>query len=137
MDSSVSKVRILRQQALTSDEFELKGLQDYSNLFTEKILLKFSALKNTVNHCINEEELAALKYVWANPDKLKYKRISEMGEGKNLKSEKDIKNIRNKQERGVVDYIVYEIEIPGLGEWVVKTERTKRGYEQFYHIRKK
>lgn len=132
-----SKVRILRQQALTSDEFELKGLQDYSNLFTEKILLKFSALKNTVNHCINEEELAALKYVWANPDKLKYKRISEMGEGKNLKSEKDIKNIRKKQERGVVDYIVYEIEIPGLGEWVVKTERTKRGYEQFYHIRKK
>lgn len=132
-----SKVRILRQQALTSDEFELKGLQDYSNLFTEKILLKFSALKNTVNHCINEEELAALKYVWANPDKLKYKRISEMGEGKNLKSEKDIKNIRKKQERGVVDYIVYGIEIPGLGEWVVKTERTKRGYEQFYHIRKK
>ena len=132
-----SKVRTLRQQALTSDEFELNGLQDYSNLFTEKILLKFSALKNTVNHCINEEELAALKYVWANPDKLKYKRISEMGEGKNLKSEKDIKNIRKKQERGVVDYIVYEIEIPGLGEWVVKTERTKRGYEQFYHIRKK
>ena len=131
-----STVLPLRKEALASGKFEFGEIKDMPNLLSSKLLPSKSSLKRTLNHCINEEEISALEYIWANPQKLKYKRISPMGEGKDVNNIKDLRNMEKKQSRGVVDYVEYEISISGK-LWLVKTERTKRGFEQLYHIRKK
>ena len=46
---------------------------------------------------------------------------------------KDIANIRKKEERGVVGYNIYRLEYKGK-TFVLKMEKTKYNYEQFYSI---
>lgn len=132
-----SKVWPLRKEALNSDRFRTEYTKrNASNLFTGQIRLSKKSLRRSLNHCANEEEISALQYVWANYKNLVHKRISPLGENKDLNKPKNIKNIEKKKKRSVVDYMEYEISINGR-IWVVKTERTKWGFEQLYHICKK
>ena len=50
---------------------------------------------------------------------------------KDLTKPSDLKNLANKQKRGVVGYNVYEFTYKGKS-WKLKLEEHKNGFEQFY-----
>ncbi len=126
----------LRRQTLNSNYFTMSDQPlAYENLRTGKLLLKRKPLRRIINHCINADEIDAVKFIWNNPGSLREIRISPLGEGKDLTLESVQTNLRNKRARGVVEYIIYEFEYNGL-VWTLKTEHHRYGFEQFYHLRK-
>lgn len=58
-----------------------------------------------------------------------------MGENKDMSDPKAQKNIAEKQGRGIRDYIEYRATYRGA-RWIIKTERHKKGFEQFYWLKK-
>lgn len=127
----------LRKDALKSDSFATStSLQQHENLITSQIYLGKKPLGRVINHCVSAEEIDALRYAWEHLDKLHNPRLSPLGEGKDISLEKVRKNLENKKKRGVEEYIEYEFEFAGKS-WMIKTERHRNGFEQFYHIRKK
>lgn len=127
----------LRRDALQSGDFIISQAHQYhENLITSSLYLGKKPLERIINHCISVDEIDAVNYIWQHPDKLRNPHISPLGEGKDMTSEKVQKNIEKKRKRGVSDYIKYEFEYAGQS-WIIKTERHRAGFEQFYHIRKK
>ena len=84
---------------------------------------------------VSEEEIDAIKYVWSNPHKMERVRISPLGEGKDLRSQKDIKNLENKKKRGIVRYNVYKFEYKNK-TYHLKLEEHRAGFEQMYPLTK-
>lgn len=127
----------LRNEALSSNQFRLSEEKiDLPNLSTSKLYLNNKPLERIINHCISQEEIDAVKYMWNHPDKLHSPRVSPLGEGKDMTTEKAKKNIAKKKKRGVTEYIEYELDYNG-STWLIKLERHRAGFEQPYHIRKK
>lgn len=125
-----------RRKALEGGDFILnEDLNLFDNLHTSKLLRKKKPLERILNHAASEEEIDALKFIWNNPNKLKYVRISPLGEGKDLTSPKDIKNIKKKKERGVVAYHLYEFKYNGK-IYHLKLEEHRLGFEQMYSLTK-
>lgn len=107
-----------------------------ANIKTGDLLLSKKPLSRLLAHCRSMEELNAALYIWQNPNKLKYKRESHLGEGKDLTDDKARKNIQAKIERGIVAYQEYTFKYNGT-TWLVKLEEHKGGFEQPYFIREK
>ena len=126
-----------RKSMLNSGELPVSmDTSTQSNLASGCIRQSKKSLNRILQHCSTNEELDAANYIWNHPETLKHKRVSPMGEGKDMNDPKKIKNVEQKEKRGVVQYQEYEFEYNG-NTWVAKLEETKWGYEQFYHIRKK
>lgn len=126
-----------RKSMLNSGELPVSmDTSAQSNLASGCIRQSKKSLNRILQHCSTNEELDAANYIWNHPETLKHKRVSPMGEGKDMNDPKKIKNVEQKEKRGVVQYQEYEFEYNG-NTWVAKLEETKWGYEQFYHIRKK
>jgi len=68
-----------------------------------------------------------------HPERLRYLRWAELGEGKDLTNPDDVRNIERKRERGVIGYNRYEFEFDG-DTWILGLEEVKDGYEQPYFI---
>lgn len=127
----------LRQEALQSGTFAFStSLKQVNSLQTSQLYLGKKPLERIINHCISSDEIDAVRYVWQHPESMHTPRISPLGEGKDMTTERAQKNIMNKRKRGVEEYIEYEFEYAGIS-WLVKAERHRNGFEQFYHIRKK
>lgn len=127
-----SQVAMERKRLSTSGEMPTaQGHTSQPNLFTKGLLRSDSVLDRFLSHSVKMDELDAAKYIWNNPDRLRFVRHSPFGEGKDLTNEKDIKNLANKKKRGVVRYNVYEFDYKGK-TWKLKLEEHKKGFEQFY-----
>lgn len=127
----------LRKNAIQSGDFPTSLTHHlHENLITTKLYLGNKPLNRILNHCVSADEIDAVKYIWHHPEMMHNPRVSPLGEGKDMSSERAQKNIANKRERGVKGYIEYEFEYAGK-TWLVKTEEHRAGFEQFYHIRKK
>ena len=127
----------LRKKALQSGNFQIsKEQQHHTNLLTSSLYLGKKPLERIINHCVSADEIDAVKFIWEHPDKLQNPRISPLGEGKDMSTERVQKNIYKKRKRGVVEYVEYEFEYSGE-MWLLKTEHHYAGFEQFYHLRKK
>jgi len=127
----------MRKDALSSDRFRLSQEHIYvPNLISKKIKFAKKPLQRIINHCISEEEINAVEYLWKNPNILINPRISPLGENKDLSLKKNIKNIEGKKKRGIEEYVEYEFTFHNT-TWLVKLEHHKAGFEQPYHIRKK
>lgn len=127
----------LRRDALESGNFALSQThQQHNNLITSQLYLGKKPLERIINHCVSADEIDAVLYVWQHPESLRNPRISRLGEGKDLTTERAQKNIAKKRKRGVEEYIEYEFDYAGQ-TWLIKTEHHRAGFEQFYHIRKK
>lgn len=125
-----------RKKALDSGDFVLnEDLDLFSNLYTSRLLRKKKPLERILNHTVSEEEIDALKFIWNNPNELKYLKISPLGEGKDLTSPKDIKNIKKKRKRGVVAYHLYEFKYNSR-IYHLKLEEHRLGFEQMYSLTK-
>lgn len=125
-----------RRKALNSGSFVLsEDLDSFSNLHTSNLLRKKKSLERLLNHTISEEEIDALKFIWNNPNELKHLRVSPLGEGKDLTSPKDIKNIKKKRNRGVVAYHLYEFKYNNV-VYYLKLEEHRLGFEQMYSLTK-
>lgn len=127
----------LRKDALNSNSFEIsKSILNVKGLLTSQLYNGKKPLERFINHCKDDDEISAAKFIWHNPDKMHKLRISKLGEGKDLTTQHAQNNIDKKKKRGVVEYVEYEFDYKGR-TWLVKTEHHKKGFEQFYHIRKK
>lgn len=125
-----------RKKALVSGDFLISN--DFStvpNLYTSKLLQSKKSLERVLSHTVSEEEIEAIKFIWNNPKKLKRVRISSLGEGKDLQSQKDKKNLANKRKRGVIQYNVYEFRYEDK-VYYLKLEEHRSGFEQMYSLTK-
>jgi len=112
---------------------------DKDNITVEKNMFKKSfkdsryGYKQLVNHAYTEEEFAVTASVPREKGKLKFITTEELGAVKDMQNEADIKNVKNKKNRGVKGYCVYSFEFLGK-VYIIKTENIKDRYEQFYSI---
>ena len=123
-----------RRKAIESMPIEEENII-CNNLSTGKLHQANKPRHRLLYHCFNSEELEAAVYFWNNPQVLGSPRISILGENKDLNNPKAQKNIESKKRRGVCEYIEYQATYKGE-RWLIKTERHKRGFEQFYSIKK-
>lgn len=103
---------------------------------TGKMLDSKKTLKNVYYHEFTAEEVKAIISLYKKPSKVKFIRISPLGEGKDMSNPKNVANISKKISRGVTHYNVYEFKAAD-GIFILKTEVRKKGFEIPYFIRKK
>ena len=87
-----------------------------------------------LKHCHHDYEVDAAIYIWNNPSKLKFIRVSPLGEGKDMSLPHNIANIEKK--RNVLHFIEfrqYEFEYEGR-TFEVKLALCQNDYEQFYSL---
>ena len=113
-----------------------KDDKELTNLSTGKLITNRVSKENFTDHVYSLEEKEACKFIWNNPDKLQYVRQSTFGEGKDMTSEKAIKNLSNKESRGVKWYNSYSFEYNGKTYYVKLEQVEKNGVmkEQFYSL---
>lgn len=98
------------------------------------VLNRTNKVRNRLlTHCRHDYDVDAAVYIWNHPDKLTFEGVSPLGEGKDMDSSKHRDNIKRKQERGVIEYLKYSFTYKGR-TFMVKLERCKNGYEQFYSL---
>lgn len=107
----------------------------YNNLLTSRLHKANKPRKRLLSHCYSIDDLDAAVYFWNNPNVLVEPRISILGENKDMSSPIAQKNIEKKKKRGICEYIEYRAMYKGV-KWLIKTERHKAGFEQFYCIKK-
>ncbi len=135
MIGSSENLYALREEALASDRFIRDTNSSFEQLYTKSLLRSSKPLKRSLSHCFNEEEIEALEYIWNNPNKLTYIRISPLGEGKDMSIQKNIDNIEKKRKRKIVGYHIYSFVYKNK-TYHIKTEEHLRGFEQFYSFTK-
>lgn len=89
-----------------------------------------------LKHCRHDYDVDAAVFIWNNPQKLVFDGTSPIGEGKDLNDPEVQANIQRKKDRGVVEYMKYHFQYGGK-IFLVKLEKCKKGYEQFYSIMEK
>ena len=112
------------------------GIRTVKALKTGKMLDSKKWFKSLYWHEINAGEVEAMISFFTKPSKVKFVRISPLGEGKDMSNPKDIANIEKKRGRGVEHYNVYEFNTSN-GMYLLKTEVRRRGFEIPYFICKK
>lgn len=131
-----AKQKVLQER---KDAFKLLPTQPevhdiMDNLITNELLRSKKVLKRFLNHCQSLDELDAAKYIWLNPENLKFVKNSPMGEGKDLSDPMAQKNIKKKRERGITSYNLYTV-MYDKRKWNVKLEVHEDGFEQMYFLR--
>lgn len=103
---------------------------------TGKMQLKSDAVKRCLKsykHTGSIRSKRCLLEASRHPERLRYLRWAELGEGKDLTNPDDVRNIERKRERGVIGYNRYVFEFDG-DTWILGLEEIKDGYEQPYFI---
>lgn len=113
-----------------------KGDYPVREVVSGRLLRSNSVKERLISHTRNRHELDAALFVWNHPNRLKYVRKSELGENKDLSLPRDARNIASKKKRRVLYYNIYQMKYKGE-KWEVGLEYHKKGFEQFYFIRKK
>lgn len=114
-----------------------KGDYPVREVVSGRLLRSDNVKERFLSHAKTSDKLDAALFVWNHPNRLKYIRKSELGENKNMALDKDIRNIREKKRRKVLQhYNIYQMRYKGT-KWEVGLEYHKKGFEQFYFIRKK
>lgn len=132
----INKLAVIEGRKRAVEYMPLKEeLVYYENISFGKLNQGNKPRKRLLSHCYNSDELDAAVYFWNNPQVLGSPRISILGENKDMNSPKAQKNIESKKKRGICEYIEYRATYKGVN-WLIKTERHKKGFEQFYSIKK-
>lgn len=132
--TATEKADVAKERKRLSSSGEMpttKNLTSHQNLSSTKLYQSNKVLDRFLSHSLTMEELEAAKYIWNNPNELNFVKPSVFGEVKDLTKPSDLKNLANKQKRGVVGYNVYEFTYKGKS-WELKLEEHKNGFEQFY-----
>ena len=103
---------------------------------TGRMLDSKKTFKSLYYHEINAGEVEAIIAFYKKPSKVKFVRISPLGEGKDMTNPRDIANVAKKKSRGVIYYNAYELKTSN-GIYLLKTEVRQKGFEIPYFIRKK
>lgn len=107
--------------------------RNYTNLTTGNIHQTGKARNRLLSHLHHDYDVDAAVYIWEHLEELIFVRISRLGEGKDMTKQKNINNIQNKRERGVVEYAVYRFTHNGR-TFLAKTEKLRFGKEQLYSL---
>lgn len=88
-------------------------------------------------HCHHDYDVNAAIFIWNNPQKLRFVRSCELGEGKDMSIPKNQENIRKKREEyHFVYFNQYEFQY-NKRTFIVKTAVCEEDYEQFYSLYEK
>lgn len=112
------------------------GLKRVKAMRTGKMLDSKKSFKGLYYHEVNAGEVQAMISFYVKPSKVKFVRISPLGEGKDMSNPIDAKNIAKKRARGVTHYNVYEFNTSN-GVYILKTEVRRTGFEIPYFICRK
>lgn len=115
------------------------GLRTVKSMKSGKMLDSKKSFMTLYNHEKTIDELQAVVSFFTKPSKVRFVRVSPLGEGKDLSNPKDVLNIAKKRGRNVSQYNVYEFKTSN-GIYVLKTEvRVKKNkeFEIPYFLRKK
>ena len=104
------------------------------NLVTGRLLRNKTAQEDLLFHSIGMAAIEAAVYAWNHPEKLRFKRFSPLGEGKDINNPKDVKNLKKKKKRGAIGYNQYEFKYKNK-KYLIKLEVRKKCFEVPYHIR--
>jgi hypothetical protein len=107
-----------------------------ANLQTGVFYDSKKGLKALVSHSISANEIEAAMSVPRNIDKLKFVRVSPLGEGKDMTNPLDVANVAAKRERGVEQYNIYKYKYRGK-TYYIKLEESVHGEERLYAFTKK
>ncbi|MGN1264059.1 MAG: hypothetical protein ACI4TW_08470, partial [Prevotella sp.] len=110
--------------------------KESSSLRTGKYYQTKKSYKRGISHAYNMDELNMYDWIPNILDRLRFQRLSELGEGKDMSDKRDIANIQKKADRGVTGYNVYIVN-DGYSDWIVKTEILHNRVETVYHVMKK
>mgnify|MGYP001386538746 CR=1 FL=1 len=111
--------------------------EKHDNLHTGRIYQTRKSFKRAIGHAWNIEEAEMYAKVKENIHNLLFERVSPLGEGKDINTQKDIANIDKKKKRGVTSYNIYKLILKNGEQWTVKTEVYKNRAETVYHIKRK
>ncbi len=103
---------------------------------TGKMLDSKKWFKSLYNHEYTADEVKAMISFFTKPSKVKFIRVSPLGETYDLTQPKFIKKMEKKRGRGVTHYNVYEFTASN-GVYILKTEVRNKGFEIPYFIQKK
>lgn len=117
-------------QEITSNE-----IRSFPNLRFNRISHNRNTLKRLLSHARTITELNAARYIWNNPSELEFIRRNPFGEGKDFNNPVDQRNLQKKWDRGIRSYVTYKFQYRGQN-FLIKTERHRGNFEQFYHIQK-
>ena len=112
------------------------GLKRVKAMRTGKMLDSKKSFVSLYHHEMNVGEVQAIISFYSKPSKVKFVRISPLGEGKDMSTPIDAANIAKKRARGVTHYNVYEFNTSN-GLYILKTEVRRTGFEIPYFIRRK
>lgn len=70
-------------------------LKPLGNLQTSFLKRTSDSRKAIINHAFNAAEMDAAEYAWNNPSCLRFKRVSALGDGKDMEAPRDIANKSN------------------------------------------
>ena len=112
------------------------GDTELKNLYTGVLHRTGKVRGRFLKHAHHDYDVDAAAFVWNNPNKLQKPKFEKLGAVKDLSDEDDIKNIKNKEKRGVNGFVIYELKHKKR-TYIVKCETTKYGFEQFYAIQEK
>ncbi len=105
----------------------------FTNLTTGTIHQTGKARNRFLKHLHHDYDVDAAIHIWEHLEKLNYVRISPLGEDKDMTLQKNIDNVQNKRERGVIEYVIYRFTYNGR-TFLAKTEKLKHGNEQLYSL---
>ncbi|MBE6330938.1 MAG: hypothetical protein E7070_01325 [Bacteroidales bacterium] len=115
------------------------GLRTVKSMKSGKMLDSKKSFMTLYNHEKTIDELQAVVSFFTKPSKVRFVRVSPLGEGKDLSNPKDVLNIAKKRGRNVSQYNVYEFKTSN-GIYVLKTEVRVKNNKEFeipYFLRKK
>lgn len=134
-----SEEKRLIDNATRLKKIELKQLmlaykdQPFENLHSGVIHRTGKVRNRFLKHAHHDYDVEAAEYVWNHPHKLKKPKFEDLGAVKDKNNDDDLANIAKKEERGVIGFVSYTLK-HGARTFIVKTEATRYGFEQFYAI---
>ena len=108
-----------------------KGAHKAPNTKTGKILMSKKVAERYLYHARSKEEKILIVDIVRQSEKLSFLREDKLGEKKDMTNPRDVKNIEEKKQRGVISYTVYTLENE-RGKWKIGFERTQLGEAPYY-----
>lgn len=131
----VANAAFAKKQEVKEQNLMPKLDKEPCNSVKSGMLNRTNTVRNTLlKHCHHDYDVDAAVYIWNNPEKLQFVRISPLGEGKDMSLPENQANIKKKQEElKFVEFRLYEFTYKGR-TFEVKLALCKKGYEQFYSL---
>lgn len=134
----IDEVAFAKKEWAKENDFMPKLDKEQCSAVISGVINRTNKVRNMLlKHCHHGYDVDAAIYIWNNPSKMKFVRISPLGEGKDMTLPKNQANIAKKRNLlHFVKFHQYEFNYRGR-TFEVKLALCEMGYEQFYSLKEK